>query len=162
MNKNGRSSTVIDRPLIDLGGDIGGDLTAGLRREWLVTNGIGGFASSSLSGINTRRYHGLLVASLRPPAERTVLVGGLVEWATYEGRRYPLSAHEYGGGTVDPQGYRHLESFTLEGMLPVWVFALGDALLERRIWMVYGANSTYVTYRLLRGTAPMELEVTPL
>src|SRR5437870_10814142 len=100
--------TVMDEPLVSFGRAVCGDLDAGLRREWLVTNGLGGYASRTLSGINTRRYHGLLVAALAPPAERTVLVGGLVEWAAYGGRRYPLSTHEYGDGTVDPHGYRHL------------------------------------------------------
>src|SRR5919202_2826994 len=89
-------------------------------------------------------------------------MGGSVEWATYDGRRYPLSAHEYRGGTIDPHGYRHVEAFRLEGMLPVWTFAFGDALLERRLWMAYGANTTYIRYRLVRGTRPVDLEITPL
>jgi predicted glycogen debranching enzyme len=136
---------VIDHPLISFGREICGDLAAGLRREWLVTNGLGGYASGTLAGINTRRYHGLLVAALDPPVARTVLVGGIVEWASYAGRRYALSTHEYGSGYVDQHGYRNLQSFALEGMLPVWTFAVGGALLERRVWMVYGANTTYVT-----------------
>ncbi len=139
-----------------------GDLAAGLRREWLVTNGLGGYASGTLAGINTRRYHGLLVAALAPPVERTVLAGGLVEWASYDGQRYPLSTHQYGDGTVDPRGYLHIQEFALDGMLPVWTFALGDALLERRVWMEYRANTTYVHYRLVRGARLLELDVTPL
>ncbi len=150
------------QPLIHFGREICGDLEAGLRREWLVTNGIGGYASASLSGINTRSYHGLLVASLTPPVDRTVLVGGLVEWITYDGARYPLCAHEFTSGAIDPQGYKHLQSFTLEGALPVWVFAFGDALLERRVWMAYGSNTTYVSYRMVRGSQPAALEITPL
>ena len=108
---------------VSFGPEICGDLATALRREWLVTNGLGGYASGTLAGVNTRRYHGLFVAALSPPQERTVLAAGLVEWATYDGRRYPLSAHAYGDGTVDPHGYRHLQSFALEGMLPVWTFA---------------------------------------
>jgi glycogen debranching enzyme len=65
-----------------------------------VANGLGGYASGTLAGINTRRYHGLLVAALDPPIERTVLVGGLIEWASYEGRRYALSTQEYSNGHV--------------------------------------------------------------
>jgi len=149
-------------PSIRVGRAICGDLPAALRREWLVTNGLGSYASGSLAGITTRRYHGLLVAALEPPVGRTVLVGGVIEWVTYRGRRYALSTHEYAEGTVDPQGYRYLESFTLEGMLPVWVFALGDALLERRVWMAHGQHTSYLGYRLLRGSVPLELEVTPL
>lgn len=154
--------TILDHPLIRLGREVTGDLEAGLRREWLVTNALGGYASGTLAGPLTRRYHGLLVAALQPPVARTVLVAGAVEWATYQGQRYTLSAHEYGGGYVDGDGYRHLESFHLEGMLPVWQFAIGGALLERRVWMAEEANTTYVRYALLRGDGPLELEVTPL
>ncbi len=153
---------MLDHPLVSFGREVCGDLAAGLRREWLVTNGLGGYASGTVTGVNTRRYHGLLVAALRPPGGRTVLVGGLVEWASYDGRRYPLSTHEFGDGTVDPHGFRHLQAFALEGMLPVWTFALGDALLEKRIWMADGANTTYVMYRLVRAMRAVDLEITPL
>jgi glycogen debranching enzyme len=148
--------------VVRFGREVCGDLVAGLRREWLVTNGLGGYASGTLAGINTRRYHGLLVAALAPPVERTVLVGALVEQAEYQGRRYPLSTQEFAGGAIDGHGYRHLESFALDGMLPVWTFALGDALLERRVWMAYGRNTTYVRYHLLRGTGELTLEIIPL
>jgi predicted glycogen debranching enzyme len=94
--------------------------------------------------------------------ERTVLVGGFIEWAVYDGHRYALCAHEYGDGTVDPQGFIYLQSFTLEGTLPVWTFAFADALVERRVWMAHGANTTYVTYRLVRGACPIQLEISPL
>jgi predicted glycogen debranching enzyme len=154
--------SILNRALVSFGREVCGDLSAGLRREWLVTNGLGGYASGTLAGINTRRYHGLLVAALNPPVERTVMVGGLLEWATYAGRRYALSTHEYGNDFVDQHGYRNLQSFALEGALPVWSFALGGALLEKRVWMAYGANTTYITYRVLRGTAPVDLEITPL
>ena len=162
MNQPAIPSTIISQPLVHFGREICGELACGLRREWLVTNGLGGYASGTLAGVNTRSYHGLLVAALNPPVDRTVLVGGLVEWATYDGHRYPLSTNEYADGTIDPHGYRHLQSFTLEGMIPVWTFALADALLERRIWMEYGANTTYVLYRLLRGSREVQLEITPL
>lgn len=149
-------------PPVSFGREICGNLEDGLRREWLVTNGLGGYASGTLAGPLTRRYHGLLVAALTPPVGRTVLVGGLVEWATYAGQRYPLVTHEYVGGTIDPQGYRYLQAFALEGLIPVWTFALGDALLERRVWMVHGANTTYMEWRLVRGSAEVTLEITPL
>lgn len=154
--------TILDQPLVDFGPEIAADLPSALRREWLVTNGLGGYASGTIAGPSTRRYHGLLVAALAPPIERTVLVGGSVDWATYSGKRYPLSSHEYADGTIDPHGYKHMVGFRLEGTLPVWTFALADALVERRIWMVYGANTTCVRYRLLRGSAPLELELSPL
>ncbi len=156
------AGTVVERPLVAFGPEVCTDLDAGLRREWLVTNGLGGYASGTLAGINTRRYHGLLVAALEPPVGRTVLVAGSVDWATYAGHRYALSTHEFADGTVHPRGYQQMQSFALEGALPVWTFALADARLERRVWMAYGANTTYVTYRLLQGGGPVELEVIPL
>src|SRR5438445_8526299 len=107
--------TVLTRPLVSFGPEICGDLPSALRREWLVTNGLGGYASGTVAGVSTRRYHGLLVAALAPPAGRTVLVGGLVEWVSRRGRRYPLSTHEFGDRTIDPRGYRYLEEFALEG-----------------------------------------------
>jgi predicted glycogen debranching enzyme len=153
---------ILDVPHVFFGREICGDLAASLRREWLVTNGLGGYASATLGGILTRSYHGLLVAALEPPVARSVLVAGLVEWASYAGRRYPLSTHEFAGGTITPDGYRYLESFRLDGALPVWTFAFADALLERRIWMEYGENTTYVRYQLLRGSEPLDIELTPL
>ena len=154
--------TLIDHPLVHFGREVCGDPTASMRREWLVTNGLGGYASGTVAGVNTRRYHGLLVAALEPPVARTVLLGGMVEWATIHGVRYPLATHEYAGGTLEPQGHLHLQSFRLEGTLPVWEYAIGDTVLERRVWMVFGANTTYVSYRVLRASGAVDLEITPL
>ncbi len=155
-------ASILEQPHVAFGREICGDLESALRREWLVTNGLGGYASATVAGVNARSYHGLLVAALEPPVARTVLVAGSVDWVTYDGKRFPLSTHEFGAGTITPDGYRHLESFRLEGTLPVWTFAFADAVLERRLWMPYGANTTFVTYRLLRGTWPADLEITPL
>src|SRR6266511_3495132 len=123
--------TILDQPLIDFGPEIAADLPNALRREWLVTNGLGGYASGTVAGVDTRRYHGLLVAALAPPVQRTVLVAGSVDWATYAGERYALSTHEYADGTVDPHGYRNLVGFRLQGALPVWTFALADGIEVR-------------------------------
>lgn len=155
-------SSILEQPHVHFGREICGDLESGLRREWLVTNGIGGYASATLPGVPTRSYHGLLVAALEPPVARMVLVAGSADWVTYDGKRYPLSSFEFGSGSVSPDGYRYLESFRLEGALPVWTFAIADALIERRLWMPNGVNSTYVTYRLLRGSLACDLEITPL
>jgi predicted glycogen debranching enzyme len=157
-----RPPSFLQRPHVAFGREICGNLEAGMRREWLVTNGSGGYASATLPGILSRSYHGLLVAALEPPVARTVLVAGSVDWVTYDGKRYPLSTHEFGGGSIAPDGYRYLESFRLEGTLPIWTFALADALVERRLWMTHGENTSTVSYRLLRGSRPLELEITPL
>jgi predicted glycogen debranching enzyme len=153
---------LFEQPFIEFGREICGDLPAALRREWLVTNGLGGYASATVPGTLTRSYHGLLVAALDPPVERTVLVASLDEWLIYDGVRFPLCTHEFASVGITPDGYRFLESFRLDGTLPVWTFAVADAVVERRVWMTYGENTTYVQYRLVRGSATAELEITPL
>ncbi len=155
-------TSVLEDPMVTFGREICGDLSAATRREWIVTNGLGGYASGTLAGVNTRRYHGLLVAALTPPVGRTVLVGGLVEWGCVDGRRYPLATHEYGDRIIDPHGYLHQRAFFLDGMLPAWIYEFGDVLLEKRIWMAHGVNTTYARYRLVGGTRSVGLEVTPL
>ncbi|NWF68846.1 MAG: glycogen debranching enzyme N-terminal domain-containing protein [Chloroflexi bacterium] len=131
-------------------------------REWLVTNGIGGFACGTIAGILTRRYHGLLVAALKAPVGRMLLVTKLDATAEYDGRAYPLYADRFDDGAVFPKGFKHLERFHLEGAIPVWSYACADALLEKRIWMQPGANTTYVRYTLRRGTKPLSLMLTTL
>ena len=140
--------------MIRFGREIAGELDLAERREWLCTNGLGGFASGTVAGTLTRRYHGLLVAALRPPVGRTLLAAKLDETIAYDGLATALGANRWADGTVAPQGFRALESFALEGTTPIWTYAVGDALLEKRVWMEQGANTTYVRYRLLRGRAP--------
>jgi predicted glycogen debranching enzyme len=139
-----------------------GDLEAALRREWLVTNGIGGFAMGTLGGPATRGYHGWLVAATEPPVGRRLLVGGLLERVTAGGRTFALDAHEYADGTLDGRGWEHQESFVLDGSIPTWRFAIEDQIVERRVWMARGANTTYVHYRLARGSRPLRLAVSVL
>jgi predicted glycogen debranching enzyme len=128
-------------------------LPAAEKREWLVTNGIGGFAMGTVAGLSTRRYHGLLVAALKPPLGRTLLLAKLDETVTYDDRPYQLFTHRRLGGLIETEGTRHLERFHLEGTTPVWTFAFGDGLLEKRLWMEPGANTTYIRYHLLRASA---------
>jgi predicted glycogen debranching enzyme len=144
---------------IEFGREICGNLNLAESREWLVTNGIGGYASGTVAGILTRRYHGLLVASLNPPLGRTLLVTKLDETAVYRGEEYPLYANRWVHGSIAPQGYRQIESFNLEQSIPVWRFACADAILEKRIWMQQGENTTYVRYTLHRATSPLELNL---
>jgi predicted glycogen debranching enzyme len=142
--------------------DVLANFDAITSREWLVTNGLGGYASGTLSGCNTRRYHGLLVASMRPPVERFVMVAKLDASAHYRGVTFALSSNEYADGTIDPRGDVNLQSFELDGQTPVWQWSLADALIEQRIWMTHGANITYVTYKVLHATDAIELHLTPL
>ena len=147
---------------IQFGREICGDLAAAESREWLVTNGIGGYASGTVAGSLTRRYHGLLIAALQPPLGRTQLVAACDEIVHNSGADFPLATHRWSSGAIDPQGHLNLESFHLEGTTPVWTYALADALLEKRIWMRQGENTTYIHYTLVRGSAPIELELKAL
>jgi predicted glycogen debranching enzyme len=142
---------------IEVGREICGDLSNAETREWLVTNGIGGYASGTVAGLLTRRYHGLLVAALQPPLGRTLLLAKLDETVEYDNLTYALHTNRWADGNVEPHGYRHIESFALEGTIPTWKFACADALLEKRIWMQRGANTTYVRYTLSRATQPLTL-----
>ncbi len=140
---------------------ICGDLDSALRREWLETNGLGGFASSTLPGLNTRRYHGLLTAATRPPVGRMLLLSKLEETLVLGGERYELSANQY-PGAVHPQGYRFLKAFRLDPF-PVFTYEVEGVELERSVFMVHGENTTVVEYRLLDGAArKCKLEVRPL
>ena len=135
---------------LSVGRDICNDVTAGLDHEWLVTNGLGGYASGSILGATTRSYHGLLVAALRPPVERFVLVTKVDEEITLPDQEtLRLGVNEYQDGTIDPQGYAYLSSFDLEGDIACFTYQLKEKLLlEKRIWMEYGENTTYVQYVL--------------
>jgi predicted glycogen debranching enzyme len=143
---------------VQFGREVCGDLDAAEKREWLVTNGLGGFASGTVAGTATRRYHGLLIAALQPPAARTLLVAGLDESARYLDTSYSLATNRWASGFVSPSGYLQIESFYLEGSKPVWRYALSDALLEKRIWMKQGENTTCVQYTLLRAAGPIQLD----
>ncbi len=123
---------------LEFGRAITGHLPSAERREWLCTNGLGGFASGTVAGTLTRRYHGLLVAALDPPLGRTLMVAKADELVSYDGLEAALGTNRWADGTVDPHGYRWLERFHLDGTAPVWTYALADALVEKRVWMKPG------------------------
>jgi predicted glycogen debranching enzyme len=118
--------------MIQVGREVCGHFERAVRRERLITNDIGGYALGTLSGANSRRYHGLLVASLNPPLQRTVLVAQLEEQATLNGQEYPLSTNEFHGRYVHLHGYLRLKSFRLEGTVPTLTYALAEVLCA---WM---------------------------
>jgi predicted glycogen debranching enzyme len=127
-----------------------------------VTNGLGGFASGTVAGANTRRYHGFLMASLSPPVERTLLVAKIETSVQYLGIETDLSANEFAGGTVSDQGFIHLESFAVEDGIPIWRYAVADALLEQRIFMAPETNTSYLRLELLRASQPLRVTLKPL
>jgi len=161
ISRTGYLSTETRSP-VQFGREICGSVSDASEREWLVTNGIGGFASGTISGLLARRYHGLLIAALKPPLGRTLLITKLEDAARYADHSYPLSTNRWTDGTLDPQGYRHIERFRLDGTTPVWTFACADGHLEKRIWMQQGANTTYVQYSLARASRSLELELKAL
>lgn len=145
--------------MVDFGRWVTSDREAVTGKEWLVTNGIGGYASGTIAGVLTRRYHGLLVAALRPPLGRTLLLAKVDETAVYNRQAFDLFTNRWSEKEIVPHGYQHLERFHLEGTTPVWTFALGDALLEKRVWMQRGANTTYIHYTLRRAQRSIDLSI---
>ncbi len=127
-----------------------------------MANGLGGYACGTVAGANTRRYHAFLMASLKPPVKRTLLVAKVDLSARYLGGLYHLSANEFADGTVDPRGFVQVESFTVSNGVPVWRYALADALIEQRIFMAPGANTSYLRLELLRASAALRIEFKPL
>ena len=138
------------------------DIECALNIEWLVTNGLGGYAFSTIVSANTRRYHGLLVAAPASPRERIVMLSKLDEEVESDGVSYYLGTNEYTPATIHPCGFVHLEEFQLEDGLPVWTFRGGEWELEKRLWMAYGQNTTYISYTLTRSPHPVTLTLRPL
>jgi glycogen debranching enzyme len=148
--------------LVDLGPGSWPDVATAASREWLVTNGLGGYAFGTTAGAPSRTYHGWLIAALQPPVGRTLLVGPLEERATVDGRTVALHALELADGTVVGEGLVRLRRLRLEGGLPVWTFDAGGAELERRAWMPAGRNVTRIRYANRSADRTVDLEVVPL
>src|ERR1700688_4608267 len=144
---------------VSLESAICSDLIAAEQREWLVTNGIGGFASGTVAGSATRRYHGLLIAALSPPVGRTLLAGGVDEIVNIGSDAYPLATHRWLSGAIAPQGDFAIRDFRLDGLIPVWTYQVGVARIEKRVWMRDGENTTFVQYTLLESASPVSLEL---
>src|SRR4051812_43604742 len=133
-----------------------------LSREWLVTNGLGGYASGTLSGAATRRYHGLLVAALPAPLGRIMMLNHLSERLKLpDHSKVELGAIERADRTLEIPGAQHLAAFELDRGLPVWRWRAGPFVVEKRVWMAHGANTTYVRYRLVEGDGVVRLTLHP-
>jgi predicted glycogen debranching enzyme len=128
--------------------------------EWLETNGLGGFASGTVSGIHTRRYHGLLTSALKPPSARVLLVAKFEDTLDVDGRRVDLSANRY-EGAVHPHGYQYLREFRLDPF-PAWVYEIDGVRVEKRVFMIHGRDATVVEYEVFGLCANTRLEVRPL
>ncbi|MFC7550004.1 amylo-alpha-1,6-glucosidase [Plantactinospora sp. GCM10030261] len=144
---------------IRFGPQVCTDLAAGTAREWLVTDGVGGYAMGTVSGVRTRRYHGLLVVAGDVPAYRRMGLVSLDPAVTLpSGARVRLGGHEWADGTVDPRGFDLLERFDLDDGLPRWRWRIGDVVIERELAMTRGRAAVAVVHRLLSGP-PVRLDL---
>ena len=144
---------------IEFGPEILSSMDASLEREWLETNGIGGFASSTIVGVNTRRYHGLLVAAIKPPVERLVLLSKVEETVVMNGKHHDLGSNRY-PGVIYPRGFEMLTRFALDPF-PKFTFRIGDIEIEKRVFLVHGENTVVIEYET-RGGGSCTLAIRPL
>ncbi|MEP9411295.1 MAG: glycogen debranching enzyme N-terminal domain-containing protein [Candidatus Brocadia sp.] len=136
--------------------DICHDIPKAIEKEWLETNGIGGYASSTIIGANTRRYHGLLMAATRPPLGRTLLLSKLEEFLYIEGKEFPLSTNVY-PHAIYPSGYENLTQFSLKPFL-TFNYSINGINIKKIVFMVHGENTTVILYQVDRsGELPFTL-----
>lgn len=130
-------------------------------REWLESDGLGGFASGTVGGVRTRRYHGLLLAATTPPTGRVMLVQGFDAWVETGTGRHALSSQRYAPGVIHPDGARRIESFVSEPW-PTWIYRLDDGTrVQQEIVVPHGRSAVVITWRLLDSAGRVE-RCTPL
>ena len=133
-----------------------------LTREWLVTNGLGGYAAGTVSGIPTRRYHGFLIAALPAPFGRMMLLPQLSEQLRLpDGTIVRLGGEERVGGAPQLYGAPYFSEFRLECGLPIWRYKVGEAVLEKQVMLPHAQNTVHITYRLVSGEGTVRLKVMP-
>ncbi len=143
-------------------GQGGARLEELMRREWLVTNGLGGYASGTVAGAATRRYHGLLVAALPGPLGRVVMLNHLSEQLRLpDGRTVQLGGEERANGVLDVPGAGFLSEFRLEAGLPLWRYDVHGIVVEKRLLLPYVQNTVHVSYRLVSGAECLRLKLRP-
>jgi predicted glycogen debranching enzyme len=150
--------------MIDIDGYVTVDGPGVGSSEWLVSNGLGSYASGTVSQLLSRRYHGLLVAAVAPPLGRTVLLSKVDETVEVDGAEFLLSTNRWNeaGSELAPTDFDDIAGFRLDGSMPVWHFALGDVVLEKRVWMERHEDTTYVRYQHRSGNDPIHLSVKAL
>jgi predicted glycogen debranching enzyme len=147
---------------IQFGRQVCGSLNESASREWLVADGVGGFALGTVAGLRTRRYHGLLVVATQPPIGRRLGLTSLDPVLVLGDHRVRLAVHEWAGGGVDPDGHVHLATFELIDGVPRWRWAVGDVVLEREVAMARGRPAVGVVHRVVRSPEPVRLELSAL
>ena len=148
--------------MIALGPHACGTLEESSRREWLVADGLGGYAMGTVAGLRTRRYHGLLVAAVGGPSARMLGLAALDPVLVVGDARHRLASDEWASGIVDPRGHELLVSFELDRGVPRWRWQVGDVVLERETAMTRGRSVVGIVHRLIRAAEPVRLELTPL
>ncbi|MEV4510361.1 amylo-alpha-1,6-glucosidase [Dactylosporangium sp. NPDC049525] len=148
--------------MITFGRQVCGDLAQSSTREWLVTDGLGGYAMGTVAGLRTRRYHGLLAVATPGASSRMLGLAALDPIVRAGDRVFRLATDEWASGTVDPAGYVHLAEFRLEDGVPCWRWDLGDVVVQREVAMAHGRPAVGVVFRVLRAPRPITLELTPL
>jgi predicted glycogen debranching enzyme len=148
--------------VIALGPQTCGTLDESARREWLVTDGVGGYAMGTVAGLRTRRYHGLLVQAAGGPSARMLGLAALDPVLVVGDARHRLATDEWASGAVDPCGHELLISFTLDRGVPRWRWQVGNVVLEREIAMAHGRCAVGVVHRLVHADRAVTLELTPL
>lgn len=132
-----------------------------IKCEWLETNGLGGFASTTIIGTNTRRYHGLLIASMKPPVEKVALLSKLDETIICGEEKFELGYNQY-KGAIAPHGFNHLQSFSKD-LFPEWIYELPNGIkIKKTIAAIQGENTTLVLYEVMNTIASFTLELLPL
>jgi predicted glycogen debranching enzyme len=145
----GEPRNALDRLMpIRFGREICGELAAAERREWWIGNGRGAYAAGTLALSLTRRYHGLLIAPVDPPLGRVLVLAKADAELVVGQKRHSLFTNHWASGAITPEGHLAIESFHLDGSIPVWRFAIGAHRIEQRIWMEPGRHTTYVAWRL--------------
>jgi len=148
-------------PRIEVGKKPLSDFDRAIGKEWLVTNGLGGYASSTVLGINTRKYHGLMVAAFNPPVDRRVLLSKLDEEIRVENQTYYLGSNEF-RNNINPQGHRHLTYFALDP-LPTYKYVAEGIQLQKTVFTPHGMNMTVVVYEVTNPRhSDVVIRITPL
>lgn len=146
-----------DNSQVQFGRPVTGEFETAETKEWLITNGTGGYGSGTIAGSLSRGYHGLLVSAVNAPVDRRLLLVKLEESVQYRSAIYNLTSNRWASGDISPDGFKNLVSFSLLGSVPCWQYSFSDVILEKKIWMEYGFNTTYVSYTYVSGGGPLTL-----
>ena len=137
------------------------DFANAVQHEWLETNGLGGWSGSSVIGVNTRRYHGLLVAAIAPPTDRMVVLSKLDETIVVNDKRIELGVNLFPDDIIHPNGHQYLDSFSKD-LFPQWQYEAEGVRLKKTIAMIHGENTVVIMYEVMKASKPFELELLPL